>query len=58
MQDPALLKKLNEAIPLGRTARPDEIASVVAFLADAEGATKSACFEGAQILSSIRGRRE
>ena len=34
MQDPALLKKLNEAIPLGRMARPEEIASVVAFLAD------------------------
>jgi len=34
MQDPALLKKLNDAIPLGRMARPEEIASVVAFLAD------------------------
>jgi glucose 1-dehydrogenase len=35
MQDPALLKKLNDAIPLGRMARPEEIASVVAFLSDA-----------------------
>jgi glucose 1-dehydrogenase len=34
IQDPVLLKKLNDAIPLGRMARPEEIASVVAFLAD------------------------
>jgi len=33
MKDPALLKKLDAAIPLGRMARPEEIASVVAFLA-------------------------
>ena len=33
MEDPAKLKKLNSAIPLGRMARPEEIASVVAFLA-------------------------
>jgi len=33
MNDPALMKKLNSAIPLGRMARPEEIASVVAFLA-------------------------
>ena len=33
MKDPALMKKLNDAIPLGRMAKPDEIASVVAFLA-------------------------
>ena len=33
MDDPALLKKLNTAIPLGRMAKPEEIASVVAFLA-------------------------
>jgi glucose 1-dehydrogenase len=33
MQDPALLKKLDDAIPLGRMARPEEIASLVAFLA-------------------------
>ncbi len=31
--DPALLKKLDAAIPLGRMAEPEEIASVVAFLA-------------------------
>lgn len=33
MQDPALLHRLNTAIPLGRMARPEEIASLVAFLA-------------------------
>jgi glucose 1-dehydrogenase len=38
MNDPALLKKLEAAIPLGRMARPEEIARVVAFLAG-EGAS-------------------
>jgi len=33
MQNPELLKKLDAAIPLGRMARPEEIASLVAFLA-------------------------
>ncbi len=33
MNDPALLKKLDNAIPLGRMAKPEEIANVVAFLA-------------------------
>lgn len=33
MDNPALLKKLDSAIPLGRMAQPQEIASVVAFLA-------------------------
>ena len=33
MTDPALLQKLNAAIPLGRMAKPEEIAGVVAFLA-------------------------
>src|SRR5277367_5448144 len=33
MNDPAKLAQLNAAIPLGRMARPEEIASVVAFLA-------------------------
>jgi glucose 1-dehydrogenase len=32
-QDPAKLKKLNDAIPLGRMAKPEEIASLVAFIA-------------------------
>jgi glucose 1-dehydrogenase len=38
MQDPALLKKLDDAIPMGRMAKPEEIGSVVAFLAG-EGAS-------------------
>jgi glucose 1-dehydrogenase len=33
MRDPALMNKLNAAIPLGRMAQPEEIGSVVAFLA-------------------------
>jgi glucose 1-dehydrogenase len=33
INDPAALAKLNSAIPIGRMAEPDEIASVVAFLA-------------------------
>jgi glucose 1-dehydrogenase len=33
MADPTLLKKLDDAIPLGRMARPEEIGSLVAFLA-------------------------
>lgn len=36
MSDPAPLAKLNAAIPLGRMAKPEEIASVVAFLAGDE----------------------
>ncbi len=31
--DPALLKKLDAAIPIGRLAQPEEIANIVAFLA-------------------------
>lgn len=38
MDNPELLKKLDSAIPLGRMAKPDEIANVVAFLAG-DGAT-------------------
>jgi glucose 1-dehydrogenase len=33
MTDPVLMQKLNAAIPLGRMAKPEEIAKVVAFLA-------------------------
>ena len=33
MKDPALMHRLDGAIPLGRMAKPEEIANVVAFLA-------------------------
>ncbi len=33
MKDSALMQKLDAAIPLGRMAKPEEIANVVAFLA-------------------------
>jgi glucose 1-dehydrogenase len=33
LDDPEKLKTINAAIPLGRMAEPDEIATVVAFLA-------------------------
>jgi glucose 1-dehydrogenase len=33
MNDPALLAKLDAVIPLGRMAQPEEIGSIVAFLA-------------------------
>ena len=33
MSDPAQRKRLADAIPLGRVARPEEIATLVAFLA-------------------------
>jgi glucose 1-dehydrogenase len=33
MRDPVLMRRLDAAIPLGRMAKPEEIASVVAFLA-------------------------
>lgn len=32
MKDPKLLQKLDSAIPLGRMAKPEEVAQVVAFL--------------------------
>ena len=36
VEDPKKLKTLNDAIPLGRLAKPEEIGDVVAFLADDE----------------------
>src|SRR3984885_9078177 len=37
MNDPAMMAKLNAAIPLGRMARPEEIANIVVFLAGEGG---------------------
>jgi glucose 1-dehydrogenase len=57
MQDPTLLKKLNNAIPLGRMARPEEIASLVAFLAG-DGAsymTATTVFADGGIMQSSPG---
>jgi len=57
MNDPVLLKKLNTAIPLGRMARPEEIASVVAFLAS-DGAsylTATTIFADGGIMQSSPG---
>jgi glucose 1-dehydrogenase len=57
MQDPAKLKQLDDAIPLGRMARPEEIASVVAFLAG-DGAsyiTATTIFADGGIMHSSPG---
>jgi len=57
MQDPALMKKLDSAIPVGRMARPEEIASVVAFLAG-DGAsyiTATTIFTDGGIMQSSPG---
>ena len=57
MNDPALLQKLNSAIPLGRMARPEEIASLVAFLAS-DGAsymTATTIFADGGIMQSSPG---
>ena len=57
MKDPVLLAKLNAAIPMGRVAKPEEIASVVAFLAG-EGAsyvTATTIFADGGIMQSSPG---
>ena len=57
MQDPALMKKLNAAIPLGRMANPEEIANVVAFLAsdDASYITATTLFTDGGIMHQSPG---
>ena len=57
MKDPTLMKKLDNAIPLGRMAKPEEIASVVAFLAG-DGAsyiTATTIFTDGGIMQSSPG---
>src|SRR5215472_14898869 len=57
MKDSALMAKLNSAIPLGRMARPEEIGSVVAFLAS-DGAgyiTATTIFADGGIMHSSPG---
>ena len=57
MTDPALLKELDAAIPLGRMAKPEEIGSVVAFLAG-DGAsyiTATTIFTDGGIMQSSPG---
>jgi glucose 1-dehydrogenase len=55
--DPAQLAKLNASIPIGRVAEPEEIASVVAFLAG-DGAsyiTATTIFTDGGIMQSSPG---
>ena len=57
VSDPAALKTLNDAIPIGRLAKPEEIASVVVFLAG-EGAsylTATTIFADGGIMQSSPG---
>ena len=54
---PVLMKKLGDAIPLGRMARPEEIASVVAFLTGDGGSymTATTVFADGGIMHSSPG---
>ena len=56
MNDPALMAKLNAAIPLGRMAKPEEIADVVVFLAGDGGSYINATTifaDGGMMQSSV-----
>jgi glucose 1-dehydrogenase len=56
MNDPALMAKLNAAIPLGRMAKPEEIAEVVVFLAGDGGSYINATTifaDGGMMQSSV-----
>lgn len=57
MNDPTLLQKLDDAIPVGRMAQPSEIASVVAFLASdaASYITATTIFADGGIMQSSPG---
>ena len=57
MNDPVALKKLNSAIPLGRMAKPEEIGSVVAFVADSGASyiTATTIFADGGIMQSSPG---
>jgi glucose 1-dehydrogenase len=57
MDDPAKLQRLDAAIPLGRMARPDEIASVVGFVAGDGGSylTATTIFADGGIMQSSVG---
>jgi glucose 1-dehydrogenase len=57
MNDPAALAKLNAAIPIGRMAQPEEIASVVTFLAGAGASylTATTIFADGGIMQSSPG---
>ena len=57
MADPTLLQKLNNAIPLGRMASPEEIAGLVAFLAGdaASYITATTIFADGGIMQSSPG---
>jgi glucose 1-dehydrogenase len=56
MNDPALMQKLNAAIPLGRMAKPEEIADVVVFLSGDGGgyiAATTIFADGGMMQSSV-----